>query len=252
MPIVTVLLICLALVGCSQQPAPQQAVAQFGPAIPATAQKVVNWTVSSSVDKMDGLPEITLMDSSNDGGTLVIRCQHGRTDAYVHLDNVVDHPAVRVRFDQEKPAHQEWNEGGNYNDALFAPDAIAFTTRLAASHSFVIEYHPFRRTATAIQFNVEGLEGQLAPVISACHWARIEKDRAAHAAEEKAALRVSVMEHVHPCAGEHAGQWCWSDPDLPSYSGGLQVVDEHAFVTKEKAVEDAIRAKKEGRAFWRD
>lgn len=200
------------------------------------------WILSDSVDKMDNTAIVTLTKLGTSGSALVIRCAKRQTEAYVNTDTVVDDSAIRMKFDQSTPARQVWTRSTDYK-ALFSPDAVTFSRKLANSKTFLFEFTPFQEGARTIVFDVSNLAPKLERISEACNWAAVDASRA-NARAANAALRARLAQYVHPCEDQEIGKWCWSDPE-----DTLDSSDQGFMTTREKALDDAVESAKAGFAF---
>lgn len=168
------------------------------------------WQVSTETDRMDKTPIVVLfkLAESDPGRTLGIRCARGKTELAVTTDDVVDNGGVRIKLDDGKPQRQVWSEAENHS-GLFAPDPIGLARQLTTADSLLIEYKPFQRPPTTIEFKVAGLGEKLGAVAEPCRWAQIDQAKAAAQAAVKAKaerarrrdamLREVLSKHVEPC-----------------------------------------------------
>lgn len=127
------------------------------------------WLLSEPINKMDNTPVISLIKSSVDRGQIVIRCAERKTDAYIVTGLVGNWSGVRVKFDDSAPVQQYWLRSSD-DTALFTPDPIAFSKRLAKAHSFLFEFKSDRTTLETIEFDVSGLDAKLGKISRGCAW----------------------------------------------------------------------------------
>jgi hypothetical protein len=106
---------------------------------------------------------------------LVVRCEAGRMQTFVYtasalqMEAIDENHAVKISFDGEPESNERWADSSEH-DALFAPDATAFTRRLAASQTFKISYTPHNASGVVAQFQTHGLSDLIEPVAKQCGW----------------------------------------------------------------------------------
>jgi hypothetical protein len=106
---------------------------------------------------------------------LVVRCLSGKTQAFVYtqvppaIELRDDKRTVRVGFDGAADAVERW-PGSADHDALFAPDAVSFTRRLAGARTLRFEFTPHNGPPASIEFDVHGFETHLASLARTCRW----------------------------------------------------------------------------------
>ena len=106
---------------------------------------------------------------------LVVRCTGGTIEAFVVTDTAAqieprtDAHTVRIGFDDQPPVMERWPDSAEH-DALFAPDAAAFATRLASARMLHFGFTPHNAPSVTARFNVSGLAPLLAPAIKDCGW----------------------------------------------------------------------------------
>jgi hypothetical protein len=108
---------------------------------------------------------------------LVVRCEAGRMQTFVYtasalqMEAIDQNHAVKVSFDGEPESNERWADSSEH-DALFAPDAAAFTRRLAASQTLKISYMPHNASRAVAQFETHGLSDLLEPAAKQCGWTK--------------------------------------------------------------------------------
>ena len=106
---------------------------------------------------------------------LVVRCEAGRMQTFVYtasalqMEAIDENHAVTISFDGEPASNERWADSSEH-DALFAPDAAAFTRRLAASQTFKISYTPHNASRVVAQFQTHGLSDLIEPAAKQCGW----------------------------------------------------------------------------------
>ena len=106
---------------------------------------------------------------------LVVRCEAGRMQTFVYtasalqMEAIDENHAVKISFDGEPESNERWADSSEH-DALFAPDAAAFTRRLAASQTFKISYTPHNASRVVAQFQTHGLSDLIEPAAKQCGW----------------------------------------------------------------------------------
>jgi hypothetical protein len=133
---------------------------------------------------MDGSKTVVLSnDAENDidvwlgseRPSLIVRCQEGRTDAYVvtgtaaSVEYDTDSHTVRLRFDEAGPTTQHWGESTDHQ-ALFAPNGRSLAKQMRGATTLVFQFTPFNASPATAKFNVRGLDKHLGLVAEACGW----------------------------------------------------------------------------------
>jgi Type VI secretion system VasI, EvfG, VC_A0118 len=258
---VCVLAILLALVGISCKPHnPTVSHTETGKTLSDAEQKLTElkgWRLSTETNRMDNTPAVYLskLAESGHGAMLTIRCTRGKTALFVAIDEVIDNGRVRIKFDDGKPQPQAWSEASDHQ-GLFSPDPIGFAKQLTKAHSLLVEYSPFQKQPTTIEFKVNGLAEKLNSVAEPCGWSKIEQAKARSEAAMKAAaervrkrdamLREVLSRYVGACHEkwlQDLGRWCWYDDSSNGFKGGTP------FESKDAALADAVQRAKSGQLF---
>ncbi len=106
---------------------------------------------------------------------LVVRCEAGRMQTFVYtasalqMEAIDENHAVKISFDGEPESNDRWADSSEH-DALFAPDAAAFTRRLVASQTLKVSYTPHNASRVVAQFQTHGLSGLIEPAAKQCGW----------------------------------------------------------------------------------
>lgn len=143
-----------------------------------------DWQFHRLVDEMDDGSIIGAVTHAveHTGGTwaesttpmLGVRCQENTTEVLMSdvlpaRNGLSGDFAMRVRFDDEQPVMQTWNEGMS-NKAFFSQNAIAFAKRVARHETVRVEYTNIFGDRTLIKFYVRGLGQHLAHIAESCGW----------------------------------------------------------------------------------
>jgi hypothetical protein len=106
---------------------------------------------------------------------LIVRCLSKKTEAFVFTGSALkiepqtDDHTVNFRFDDETGTTVRWPDSAEH-DALFSPDAVAFTQRLMQAHTLRFGYTPHNAAPVEAVFQVDGLAELIAPVVKDCGW----------------------------------------------------------------------------------
>ncbi len=106
---------------------------------------------------------------------LVVRCEAGRMQTFVYtasalqMEAIDENHAVKISFDGEPESNERWADSSEH-DALFAPDAAAFTRRLVASQTLKVSYTPHNASRVVAQFQTHGLSDLIEPAAKQCGW----------------------------------------------------------------------------------
>lgn len=148
---------------------------------PLTAPADPVWDVSESVSPVDDSKTVVLSISaskpiynsygSSENARLIIRCKEHSTDLFVALDEYLgsDSSSILYRLDGAPSQTDSWSESTD-GKAVFAPNAVALSRKLASSKKFFIRISDFRGTNYDTEFKTDGLGKVLPKVASACHW----------------------------------------------------------------------------------
>lgn len=148
---------------------------------------ISKWTISRDTSAMDDSKSVTIFlkaDSILSGplgyrgelATLVIRCKEHQTDLYINNGRsagveygLMDEATVKFRLDSDKPVSLIWSESTN-DQALFAPNPIAFARGIVNGTTLVYEYTPFNENPARFIFTLTGMKEPLQEVASTCGW----------------------------------------------------------------------------------
>jgi hypothetical protein len=104
---------------------------------------------------------------------LAVRCVSRDLEVFVVLhsaasiENAGDTHTVRISLDGEADVDQQWLDSVD-KQALFAPDAKALASRMAASRRLRFSFKPFNAAPATIDFDVHGFDEPLAAMSKTC------------------------------------------------------------------------------------
>jgi hypothetical protein len=104
---------------------------------------------------------------------LAVRCVSRDMEVFVVLhsaasiENAGDTHTVRISLDGEADVDQQWLDSVD-KQALFAPDAKALASRMAASRRLRFSFKPFNAAPATIDFDVHGFDEPLAAMSKTC------------------------------------------------------------------------------------
>lgn len=117
---------------------------------------------------------------------LIIRCQRadsgrhyaGRDlEVYVVTNMPVhggDTHKLRVRFDNEKPVEDTWNDsqelGAVFHFTMTPQGQLHFVQKMAAAHKLLFEFTPYLGTPQVAEFDLTGLSLFMPQLYDACNW----------------------------------------------------------------------------------
>ena len=170
--------------GFEPKPPASPATPTTQPAPPETARD--KWTGgASSQSSMDDSPTVTFhLQAENQiqvwlgtkQPSLIVRCHERGTDVYMvtgtaaHVEyGAMDSATVQVRFDDAAATKQRWNESTD-NEALFAPQPVAFARRIAKSNRLRLGFTPFNASPVVVEFDVRGFDQHIGEIAKACRW----------------------------------------------------------------------------------
>ena len=108
---------------------------------------------------------------------LVVRCMANSTEAFVITDSALkiepqtDDHTVTFSFDGETETKELWQDAEDHN-ALFAPDAAAFTQRMMRARTLRFGYTPHNAAPVVAEFQVNGLAPLIEPAAKVCGWTK--------------------------------------------------------------------------------
>ncbi len=88
--------------------------------------------------------------------TLIVRCTDRKLEAYVSIDGVVGSKSIRLKYDNDKPVRETWQESVD-GTALFSNDPLWLVRNLVNTNLFVFEHEPFGRAARVDKFGTAGM-----------------------------------------------------------------------------------------------
>jgi hypothetical protein len=154
--------------------------------IDKTAEEVrlaARWTVSEDKSEMDGTLQVSLHLVAEEPiktwldqvtPSMIIRCKERKVDTYIITESAadvaighIDEARVRLRFDEQPPSTQWWNESTD-DKAIFAPSGLNLALKLTHASTFRVEFTPFNASPEVIRFDVRGLTSNLPKVLDAC------------------------------------------------------------------------------------
>jgi Type VI secretion system VasI, EvfG, VC_A0118 len=106
---------------------------------------------------------------------LVVRCMAKSAEAFVITDSALkmepqtDDHTVTYSFDDQPETKEHWHDAADHN-AVFAPDAAAFTQRLMHARTLRVGYTPHNAAPVVAVFHVNGLGPLLEPSAKHCGW----------------------------------------------------------------------------------
>lgn len=108
---------------------------------------------------------------------LVVRCVSSSTEAFVITDSALkieadtDDHSVAYSFDDQPETKERWHDAADHN-AVFAPDAAAFTQRLTRARTLRFGYTPHNAEPVVAVFHVTGLGPLIEPSSKHCGWSK--------------------------------------------------------------------------------
>lgn len=142
------------------------------------------WEQNIDVSKIDDSSVVTLMLPANNQingwlmsaiPTLHIRCKENATELFIvtqtsaNIEDIYDSHTVEIRLDKGNAFKQRWTASTD-NNALFAPNAIDLSKKIAVAEKMVVRFTPFNANPQVIEFDVVGLNKHLKLVAKTCKW----------------------------------------------------------------------------------
>ena len=105
--------------------------------------------------------------------SLVVRCVAHNVEAFVFTGSAMKietraaGKTVNLAVDDEAMRTERWPDSDDH-DALFAPDAAAFTARLLSARTLRFSYSPHNSNDVVAQFHVAGLDALMKSAAKEC------------------------------------------------------------------------------------
>ncbi|OBU04741.1 hypothetical protein [Morganella psychrotolerans] len=131
------------------------------------------WMIKINTNKLTDKADVYgMLHSSSGGGTLFIRCENNKTEAFLSIDDYLGsgyNTGVTTRIDGGKPIKSSWTmgEGG---DAAFAPKAVSFIKSINGKKGLIIGYSPYGKSQVIAEFDLNGIDKVAGEVSAACGW----------------------------------------------------------------------------------
>jgi hypothetical protein len=171
--------------GPAPSPTPATQTAPSGPTTTVAAAPTTKWVRAEDVSKMDDSKTIfyRLEAEEEIAGwlkqhrpSLMIRCKEGKTDAFIVTGmassveyGLTDEHTVTLRFDDAAAQKQRWADSTD-DEALFAPNPVAFARRVATSRRLRFGWTPFNASPVIAEFNTDGFETGARELATSCRW----------------------------------------------------------------------------------
>jgi type VI secretion system protein VasI len=141
--------------------------------------------------------------------TLILRCKERRLDAYVSTDTAAnvesdDRHTVRLRFDANAAAAQNWSESTDHA-GLFAPAPAEFLNRLRTTSRLLFQFDPFNAPPVIVSFSTSDLATYAQRIVAACPAAT--KTAAQRASDQRRAdaQQLAERKRTNPISGDLVG-----------------------------------------------
>jgi hypothetical protein len=135
-----------------------------------------SWHVSEGKSATDGSPHLTAaLEALGGRGALILRCQHGRTEAYVTLQAYVGAAMplpVTYTINDGAPAETRWLPAQDGN-ALFVPTptvAIEFIRSLPDQGTLALTVHDFIGRGEQLRFKLGPIAELREKIAASCNW----------------------------------------------------------------------------------
>lgn len=163
----------------SQSPAPTP----VNTTVPALSVDAQNWIADHEVSPFDDTERFTLLREadtpirawlSNPIPTLILRCDSGNFDIFIHVDTQVDveyglddRASARIRFDSDPAQDIVMNESTT-GDALFFNNPEQILQSMSTHEVLLFGFTPFNAPFTSTTFHLAGLGEVIEPLMQAC------------------------------------------------------------------------------------
>jgi hypothetical protein len=131
------------------------------------------WSMTESKSPLDGSPQISgVIASKNGSARLGLRCEEGKTEAYVDTSSflgVRDTRRVIYRLDEGKPFDVRWTPSSTGNRVL-SPSGVAFIKSLPDKGRLFFRVFGFDGTPTDATFELVAAAELKNKIASACRW----------------------------------------------------------------------------------
>lgn len=140
-------------------------------------KNIGKWRVTSSKNPIDdSKTAVASLEATGDRSkwgksiSLILRCQSGKTEAYIAWGDYLgsDSVAVLTRIGKSEAQSKEWSISSDKTATFYHGDAIAFIENLAKEKNFVAQATPYNENPKTAIFDLTGIENAVRPVRSAC------------------------------------------------------------------------------------
>jgi type VI secretion system protein VasI len=112
-------------------------------------------------------------DFVTDPPGLVLRCQRGRTDAYIEwrqFFGAASAVEVTVRIGNAEPVTQDWHVSADNTSTLLPGNTMRFIESLFGETRVAARTTPYGDDPVTAEFSITGVENAVANVREACGW----------------------------------------------------------------------------------
>lgn len=148
---------------------------------PSPTPEAGKWVVDTDTSSFDDSKTVILSLVAEDEiagpvgsvrPTLILRCQEGATDAYVHVGmqpdvELGDTVTIRYRFDQESALPGQASKSTD-GEALFLQGPEEFIDRMLKHEQLVFGFTPFGAPPAEMTFDLRGLDTVIQSLRDAC------------------------------------------------------------------------------------
>ena len=144
---------------------------------PTISVGVGEWVVRESVNPINDTSTVTgILASENASNfldervTLILRCQSGRTEAYINWKYYLGSKAVVTdRIGKATAERLGWQVSTD-SQSSFRPRARMFMESLADATTYIAQVTPYNESPIMASFNVEGSREVVERIRAACDW----------------------------------------------------------------------------------
>lgn len=137
-----------------------------------------NWSIEDKVNPMDdtrlvvaSLPAAEGVGRLGGPVTLYLRCQSGKTEAFVQWRDFLGLSAqVSTRFDQQDATSREWLLSTDRGSTFYPGNGLPFVAKVGAASRLAIEVTPQAGARNTAVFDLTGSQEVVQKIRTACGW----------------------------------------------------------------------------------
>jgi hypothetical protein len=139
-----------------------------------------NWTLKEDTDPLDDSPVVILSNEASSGRvslgdapTLLLRCQKGRSEAYINWGTYLGSDgtiAVSYRIGSAPQQRSRWGMSTSNRATFFPGRDIDFIKSLVEADRLVAQVTPYSESPVTAIFDLAGIQDHIGKLREACGW----------------------------------------------------------------------------------